>query len=136
MIAPPAETALRQALREIVEGKNVKRGTHDLRWGQRNLVTSFRDILQESGYRGTTVKQAPVQPGERIPAFYLHGHTAHFGWIFWEKFTNRRMRKLFGSAARNAKGDWAIQISASRDDTVFANPTLRCDMDIDRPTSW
>jgi hypothetical protein len=135
MIRPLPGVTLREALREIVEGKNVKRGKHDLRWDSHDLVPLFREVLRECGYTPITVNEAPVQPGERVPAFHILGHIAYFGWIFWEKFTDRKLRKLFGSDVRNAKGDWAIQIPASRDITIYANPTLRCEMDLDQPTS-
>ena len=136
MITPPTGITLREALREIVEGKNIKRSTHDLRWDSHDLVPLFREVLQESGYTPTTVNETTVQPGERVPAFPILGHIAYFGWIFREKFTDQKMRKLFGSGVRNAKGDWAIQIPASRDITLYANPTLRCEMDLDQPTSF
>ena len=73
-------------------------------------------------------------PGQRAPAFHVDGSTAVFGWVFWEKFSERRMRKLFGSVVRNAKGDWAVQIPEKKKTPVFANVAQISEMDIDHPT--
>jgi hypothetical protein len=131
---PPA-TALREALEEIVDGKSVKRGRHDLRWESQDVVNAFIQVLQDHGYVLTTVQDVDVCPGERVPAFYVFERTAHFGWIFWEKFSRRKMRKLFGSVVRNAKGGWAIQIPTARATALYANPGLKCEMDLDNPST-
>jgi hypothetical protein len=127
---------LREVLHDIIEGRTVKRGKHDLRWNQRDLSTEFVDILQERGYIPTTVEEVNVQPGQRVPAFSLGDGTAYFGWIFWEKFSESKLRKLFGSAIRNDRGDWAIQIPPSRKSIIYANASLVCDMDIDNPSGF
>jgi hypothetical protein len=82
------------------------------------------------------VREVPVQPGQRVPAFYIDSGTAYFGWIFWEKFSQLRMRKLFGSVVRNEKGDWAIQIPEKRNTVVYANESLMSEMDIDNPSGF
>lgn len=127
---------LREVLADIVEGKVVKRARHDLHWGARDVSLEFVDVLTEHGYLPTTVAAVPVQPGERVPAFYLENATAFFGWVFWEKFTQLRLRKLFGSVVRNAKGDWAIQISDKRNMVIYANVALKSEMDIDTPSGF
>ncbi len=127
---------LREVLSDIVEGKIVKRALHDLHWGRRDVSLEFIDVLREYGYTPTTVADVTVQPGERVPAFYLENSTAYFGWVFWEKFTQLRLRKLFGSVVRNAKGDWAIQISDKRNTVIYANPSLKSEMDIENPSGF
>ncbi len=127
---------LRQAFVDIIEGLVVKRSVHSLLWSSTNMVNQFVQVLQEKGYLSHPVKDVDIQPGERVPAFYINGSTAYFGWIFWEKFSDRKMRKLYGSVVRNAKGDWAIQISGSRDTTVYANMNLKTEMDIDNPSGF
>lgn len=120
-------------LLDIIEGRIVKRGKHDLRWDLRDYSLEFIAALQEHGYIRTTVAEVHIQPGRRIPAFFLEDGTAYFGWVFWEKFSERKLRKLFGSVIRNDRGDWAIQIPSGRKTAIYANTPLACEMDIDNP---
>ena len=90
--------------------------------------------LLAGGYRPSTVADTEVSPGERVPAFFIGGQTAYFGWVFWEKFTPRRSRKLWGSEVRNRRGDWEIQIPASGREVIYVNNSLKREMDIDRPS--
>ena len=124
---------IRDALRDIIEGKIVKRSTHELVYAGKDLTQEFIEELRRSGYLPTTVAEVDVQPGERVPAFTIEGTSAHFGWVFWERFTSRRLRKLWGSVRRNARGDWEIQIPPTRSTTLYANASLKLDMDIDHP---
>lgn len=130
------EERIHEALRDIIRGRVVKRTRHDLHWGTRDLTEQFITVLIELGYVETTVDQVDVKPGERVPAFHIKEATAYFGWVFWEKFTDTRMRKLFGSVIRNDKGDWALQISEKRASAIFANPSLKTEMDIDNPSAF
>jgi hypothetical protein len=61
---------------------------------------------------------------------------AYFGWVFWEKFSHRKLRKLFGSVVRNSKGDWAMQISDKGRSVIYANPDLTSEMDIENPSGF
>jgi hypothetical protein len=122
------------AFDEIIQGRTVKRARHELRMGERDLSNLFMIALERNGFIPSTVAVADIQPGERIPAFVIDSGVAYFGWIFWEKFSNVRLRKLFGSIVRNDKGDWAVQISAQRATVLYANPALKCEMDIDNPS--
>lgn len=128
-----SDAKLRDALTEIVTGQGVKRARHELVLDGTPVVETFIACLAERGYRPTTVADVDVQVGERVPAFIIDGTTAWFGWIFWEKFTDTKARKLWGSVVRNAKGDWAIQIPPTKPTTVYANPAGRIDMDADTP---
>ncbi|MER3522750.1 MAG: hypothetical protein C4326_01440 [Ignavibacteria bacterium] len=127
---------LKEVLADIVEGKIVKRAKHELQWETRDVSLEFVDVLLERGYTPTTVAAVAVQPGERVPAFFIENGTAYFGWVFWEKFTQLRLRKLFGSVVRNEKGDWAIQISDKRTAVIYANVRLKSEMDIDNPSGF
>jgi len=129
-----SRTDLRAAFADIIEGRVVKRSRHDLTWQSEDATLLFLDALREHGYLPTRVADVPVEPGERVPAFTLLDSTAYFGWIFWEKFSDRKARKLFGSVVRNRKGDWAIQISPQNPTTVYANLSLTGPMDIERPS--
>jgi hypothetical protein len=82
------------------------------------------------------VQNVELRPGERVPAFYIDNGTAYFGWVFWEKFSQLKLRKLFGSVVRNRKSDWAVQISDKRRSVIYANPDLKSEMDIDNPSGF
>ncbi len=127
---------IRGAFDEIIEGRTVKRARHDLRWDRRDLSLEFIDALREHRYLPTTVQQVNIKPGERVPAFYIENGTAFFGWVFWEKFTQLKLRKLFGSVVRDRKGDWTIQIPPQRNTVVYANERLKTEMDIDNPSGF
>ena len=122
---------LSEILADIIEGKIVKRSKHELRWERHEVSTEFIQALREHGYHPTLVEKVEIAPGERVPAFYLDEGFAYFGWVFWEKFSQLRLRKLFGTVVRNAKGDWAVQISDKRKTVIYANMALKTEMDID-----
>ena len=130
-----SRTELCAAFADIISGRVVKRSRHDLTWKSEDATPLFLDALREHGYSPTHVADVPVQPGERVPAFAILERTAYFGWVFWEKFSERKRRKLFGSVVRNRKGDWAIQISPQNPTLVYANLSLANPMDIERPSS-
>lgn len=130
------ERELRPLLRDIIEGTIVKRSRHELRWDTRDLSLQFIEELKEAGYHQVLVKDIDIQPGERVPAFYIDDGVAYFGWVFWEKFSQLKLRKLFGSVVRNAKGDWAVQISEKRRSVLYANPALKSEMDIENPSGF
>jgi hypothetical protein len=130
------QPAIREVLNDIVEGKIVKRAKHELRWEAGDISPDFIEVLRQNGYTPTTVDGVHVEPGERVPAFFIENATAYFGWVFWEKFTELRLRKLFGSVVRNAKGDWAVQIPPGRATIVHANMALKSEMDIDNPSGF
>lgn len=132
----PSQDDLRTLLRDIIEGKIVKRAKHELRWETKDLSLDFVDELTRAGYRQTVVAQVAVEPGRRVPAFFIENGIAYFGWVFWEKFSQLKLRKLFGSVVRNAHGDWAVQISEKRGSVIYANPDLASDMDIDNPSGF
>jgi hypothetical protein len=136
MSTSPSGDALREVMADIIEGRIVKRGRHELRWELHDLSSDFADALQSNGYVPTLVQDVAVEPGERVPAFFIEQGTAYFGWVFWEKFTQLKLRKLFGSVVRNAKGDWAIQISPQRKSIIYANVKLKSDMDIENPSGF
>ncbi|HCV41993.1 MAG TPA: hypothetical protein DGH68_00805 [Bacteroidetes bacterium] len=129
-------TELQTIFRDIIDGKIVKRSKHELRWETRDLSLEFIEALTEAGYKQMIVQDVDVRPGERAPAFYLDNGVAYFGWVFWEKFSQLKLRKLFGSVVRNTKGDWAVQISDKRRSVLYANPDLKSEMDIENPSGF
>ena len=129
----PGDEKVRDALRAIVEGKIVKRSRHDLHHQGKDLTPVFLEELEKQGYHPTTVGESNVQPGERVPAFFIEDGTAYFGWVFWEQFTSWKIRKLWGSVMKNKRGDWEIQIPATRPTPIYANEKLKLEMNIDHP---
>ena len=92
----------------------------------------MEERLAANGFRPTTVREAPIEAGERIPAFYLHDETADFGWIRWEIFTPRSRRKLFASEYRRPDNDeWAIQLNLSSPEKVWTSPARKERHDVD-----
>lgn len=127
------EERLRGACREFVTGKGAVRTKLDLMVDGRDLSGLFCEVLRESGFTETTVANVKVLAGERVPAFFLDGSVAYFGWVFWEKFTEHRMRKLWGSVVRNAKGDWSIQIPEGKRLMIYADSSSKIEMDMEKP---
>ena len=134
--AVPSSTQLREIFIDIIEGKVVKRAQHTLIWGKKDCTMEFLETLKERGYVSTLVRDVQVMPGERVPGFFVEGTTAYFGWVFWEKFSQLRMRKLFGSIVRKANGDWAIQVPEKRLITVYVNASHKSEMDIENPSGF
>lgn len=124
---------LEAAFDDIITGTGVQRSKHELTVDRTDVTYHFLAALKRHGYSPTTVGDVDVQPGERVPAFYIEHSTAYFGWVFWEKFTQWKLRKLWGSVVRNRKGDWAIQIPPTKQTIIYANPLLKIEMDIEHP---
>ena len=136
MLGEQTTDKLRTALASIVEGKIVKRIKHELVYEGRDVTSLFLKELQTSGYIPTTVEKVNAQQGERVPAFFIQEKTAYFGWVFWEQFTSWKLRKLWGSVLKNSKGDWEIQIPTTRPTIIYANESLKLEMDIDHPPEF
>jgi hypothetical protein len=128
--------SVRDALRDIIEGKNVKRVKHELIYEGSDFTSLFVEELERSAYHPTTIEAVPVAPGERVPAFFIENSVAYFGWVFWEQFTSWKIRKLWGSVIKNQRGDWDIQIPVTRPTIIYANALLKIEMDIDHPPEF
>lgn len=128
-----AKVVLSQALSDIVTGKGATRSKHVLVLDGTPVVEDFIRCLEENGFTRTTVGNVDVRLGERVPAFYVEDTTAWFGWVFWEKFTETKSRKLWGSVVRNSKGDWAVQIPPTKSTPIYADLSGKIEMDADRP---
>lgn len=119
------------AIDEIIGGRNVKRFVHDLRYEGRDLSQLFAKRLVDAGFVETTVGSVDVGLDERVASFLIRDSKAYFGWVFIERFTEKRSRKLFGSSVRNRKGDWAIQISPNSREKIFVRYSEKLDMEAD-----
>ncbi len=119
-----------EILDDIVLGRGVKRSIHNLEYDNNIYTSLFIDRLRLFKYRPLSVKDIEVKVGQRIPAFLLRGKTAIFGYVFWEVFSEKRKRKLWGSVIRNAKGDWKYTLPGNSDTVVFANLAKPEEIDI------
>jgi hypothetical protein len=128
-------STLLQAFRDLAAGRGVKRGRHDLHVDGEDLSGLFLEALRLEGFEPARVRDADVSPVERVPAFLVRDGRADFGWVFWEKFTEERSRKLFGSVVRNARGDWEVQLGTGSREAVHVQPAGRMTTDPDRPSS-
>ena len=114
----------------------MKRGRHELRVDGEDLSGLFLEALRLEGFEPAAVRDVDVSLGERVPAFLVREGCADFGWVFREKFTAERSRRLFGSIVRNAKGDWDIQLGDGSREPVHVCLAGRMAMDPDRPSSF
>jgi hypothetical protein len=123
---------LSDALDDLILGRGVARGRHSLLWRDRLVTAEFEERLARNGFEPTTVRDVPIEPGEKMPAFYLHGGTADFGYIRWEIFTPKSRRKLFASVDRRADNqEWAVQLNLSSLETIWADPARREPHDVE-----
>ena len=121
-----SDRSLTEVLDDLILGRGVARGRHELVWNGRDASAEFVERLRANGFRAMTVREAPIEAGERIPTFCVRGRTAEFGWIRWEIFTPRSRRKLFASERRLPGNDeWAVQINLSSPETVWADPVRK-----------
>ena len=122
-------TDIAEAFDEIISGRFVKRYVHKLIVDGSDLTGLFVERAERAGFVGTTVGNVDVGFDERIAAFASRSSTAYFGWVFIERFTTTRSRKLFGSEVQNKKGDWAIQVPSNSKENVYVNYSHRIGME-------
>ncbi|HTY42174.1 MAG TPA: hypothetical protein VMH79_09910 [Thermoanaerobaculia bacterium] len=120
------DAELSGALDDLVLGRGVARGRHDLRLRGRPVRAEFEERLAANGFVPTTVAAVQIAAGEKVPAFHLEPSAADFGWVRWEIFTPRSRRKLFASERRRADNqEWAVQLNLSSPETIWACPALK-----------
>ena len=117
---------LSSALDDLILGRGVARGRHSMRFRDRIVRAELEERLAANGFRLLTVSETQIEPGEKVPAFYLHDEVADFGYIRWEIFTPRSRRKLFASEHRRPDNDeWDVQLNLASQEKVWANPALK-----------
>lgn len=117
------EKELSDALDDLILGRGVARGRHSLRWKGRLVGAEFEERLGANGFARATVAETAIEPGEKVPGFYLHDDLADFGYVRWEIFTPRSRRKLFASEHRRSDNqEWAIQLNLSSPERVWTSP--------------
>jgi len=117
---------LSDALDDLILGRGVARGRHSLLHRGRLVRDEFVERLRANGFRPMTVREAPIEAGEKIPGFYLHGEVADFGWFRWEIFTPKSRRKLFASEYRRPDNDeWDVQLNLGSTEKAWALPEAK-----------
>lgn len=127
---------LEHAFEAIIAGRDVKRSCHDLVVDGRDHSAAFVAALARAGFVPTRVGDVEVALDRRIPAFVVRDGQAWFGWVFWEKFTEAKRRKLFGSVVKDARGDWVVELGAGDPTVLHAQPALAVACDPEHPSSW
>ncbi len=126
------DAELAAALDDLILGRGVGRGRHSLLHRGRLARAEFEERLLADGFRTMTVREAPIKPGEKIPAFHLHDDVADFGYIRWEIFTPTSRRKLFASEYRRPDNDeWAVQLNLASPVKVWASPERKEKHDVE-----
>ena len=122
------------ALDDLILGHGVKRGRHPL---APDVLPLFFERLRACGFREMTVGEIDIPVGTRVPAWLVRDPVADFGMVFWEVFTERAKRKLFGSEVRLKTGphagDWEVQLYPTHSEKLWANPDLAETYDASRP---
>jgi hypothetical protein len=120
------ERELADTLDDLILGRGVARGRHELVHRGRPVREEMEERLAANGFAPTTVAQVAIEAGEKVPAFHLDGNAADFGYVRWEIFTPRSRRKLFASERRRSDNqEWAIQLSPSSAEPIWACPDRR-----------
>lgn len=120
------------ALDDLILGRGVARGRHGLLHQGRVVRAEFIERLTANGFRPMTVREAVIEPGQRVPAFHLEAEAVDFGWIRWEIFTPKSRRKLFASERRRADNrEWAVQVPLGSSEPVWACPERKQIHDVD-----
>lgn len=120
------------AFDDIIGGKSVSRNVHDLDYEGRDLTSLFIDRLKSNGFVERQVADIELGYDERVPAFVIRDRKAYFGWVFIERFSETKSRKLFGSIMRNRKGDWLVQIPQRSNERIYVNCRRRLGMELER----
>jgi hypothetical protein len=123
---------LSETLDDLILGRGVARGRHELALQGRAVRVEVEERLRANGFAPTTVAAVEIEAGERVPAFRLEDDAVDFGWVRWEIFTPRSRRKLFASERRRTDNqEWAVQLSPSSREKIWADPSRKERHDIE-----
>ena len=128
------DRSLSEALDDLILGRGVARGRHELVFQGRPVRDEFVERLAANGFASTGVAAIEIVPGEKVPAFHLDadGAAADFGWVRWEIFTPRSRRKLFASERRRSDNqEWAVQLNLASPERIWADSSRKERHDVD-----
>ncbi len=117
------QSLIENVFNDIISGRGVKRYVHDLLFQGIDYSEKFIKQLKKLNYLPTELKSTKIEVGYRIPGFLIKDSKAYFGHLFWEVFSEKRKRKIWGSVMRNNKGDWKIILSGNSTKVVYLNKT-------------
>ena len=113
---------LAEVFDDIILGKGIKQTMHDLEYDQKVYVGLFVQRLRIYKYHPVSIKNIFLKAGYRIPAFYINGKFAVFGYILWESFPGmENKQKIWGSVVRIPNGDCKYTLPDNANHIVFAN---------------
>ena len=110
-----------EILDDIVLGRGVKRCVHDLEYDNSIFTSLFIERLRLYRFQPMTLNEIHIKTGVRVPAFFISGKNAIFGYVFWEIFSEKKKRKLWGSVVKNETGDWKYMVTTDSDQVLFVN---------------
>ena len=115
------KSLIEETFDDIILGRGVKRFVHDLVFRGTDYSATFIGQLKKLNYLPKELKSINVEVGYRIPGFLIKESKAYFGHVFWEVFSEKRKRKIWGSVIRNKKGDWKIILPGSSSTIIYLN---------------
>ncbi len=121
---------IKEIFYDIILGNGVKRSVHNLVFKNQDYSPLFIECLINKSFNPIPLKNTVLEIGIRIPGFYLDKQTAFFGHLFWEVFSERRKRKIWGSIVRNHKGDWKYILTGNSSSVVYLNMSKIQEIDI------
>ena len=119
-----------EVLDDIILGRGVKRSIHYLEYGEKIYTKLFIERLQFYKFRPLLIHNIDIHVGWRAPGFFISGKQAVFGYVFWEVFSDDKKRKIFGSTAKNEKGDWKYIFSENSQAVIFTNLSKQKEVDL------
>ncbi len=117
------------AFDDIIAGKFVNRNVHGLDYEGLDFTSLFVERLRLNGFVEKCVAEIELGYDERVPAFAIRDMKAYFGWVFVERFSETKSRKLFGSIKRNQKGDWLVLITQKSSERIYVNNDKKSGME-------
>ena len=124
------ESQIQEIFNDIILGKGVKQSVHYLVHENRDFTRLFIQCLNKHSFYPLPIKEISLEVGFRMPGFYLENQTAIFGHLFWEVFSEKRKRKIWGSIVRNHKGDWKYILTGNSPKVIYFNMSKIQEIDI------
>jgi len=119
-----------EILDDIILGRGIKQCVHDLEYGEAVFTSLFIERLRLYRFHPMILNEVHINTSIRVPAFYISGKTAIFGHVFWEIFSEKKKRKLWGSTVRNEKGDWKYVLNSDSKEVLFVNMSSAEEFDL------
>jgi hypothetical protein len=115
-----SRSELAEVFDDIILGRGVHRSEHDLEYEGSLFIDLFIERMRLYKFFPLTLKDIQVEIGFKIPAFYLQGKSAIFGYVLREPDPNQIGKKIWCSAAFNQEGSNKYQIPEESEQVIFA----------------